>query len=1223
MSSITIKVNMGIYDPVIISYEFSDESNDECVIILKYQILTLLPQSPSAEMFNFNNDTENFFLIDFAGRLLENFDDLMDLVYSSSITTKDSLPPVELWLVNTQQIDTAKFCTSNASSNSILQPSFNMIDMGMRLCGRCRLFLDSSLLKPEVAINTPIPSFTCQCQQIIELEMAFPGAKEQYEQEKSEYFRFDPEGPIFLFIKRKLLNDALVQQKQILNSNSFSNSDPVRQFNARIDSGIRTIMVYEDPLQQSLAREAIDFEQVHHYTMEFIEHKINNNEVIPSHEEAVIVGLMKWFKLDFFKWCNKPNCTNESCALKPSNIESLGGTEPNETERTVGWAGRVELYKCKECNQPVRFARFNNPAHLLTSRRGRCGEFANCFCLILRSLSFDARWVLDYTDHVWVEVWIPSLKRFVHVDPCERAFDSPVGYESGWNKKLLHVISFSRYGVDDAISRYSRKMEEVIIRRDGEIVKESFAKEIIATKDQEVENKFISSTYSNQVLDDLIAIQGISLLDRLRMGKVGFEMINSMNFSGPKVDISVDTMRERKRYNRKELEGLSLQTKHNLKLDEMRGRISGDEEWKRSRGEDGKVIANKDESKLINDQVACDTELCVTSPISEQIVEKRINHIPSPWMTKNMLCSSTVLRFGYLNIFISSYSKTSIRNRNPIYFYSSRGGNKHVLPSNDELIMIGNVVVCNSKNSNNNYGQRSCSIDKLTGCLTTCEALMNPSSLISTEKVEEYITFILDETQVKSNNNKSAITSVSIIFDQKEETILYHTLKNRIIQSKNESPIMPVIASNTPIIIINNGPSTSQESIILHDTTNDIVSYKQFDNNILEPNFHAPCFMRCRINNLDTVRTTGTVNHTVNHSYSIVNGFICSVPADIIYPTENESKELFLQRVETICSNNPYYLGFILMMSSDLLNTYVIMYSDNGYPLVQVNSNNCIAYLKCVDSRTSDNSHENKDGYDLHDDIYKYYYLGGGNHGDTNYFDSTRCLDSLTCFFGGLCDNNFQLSNIVLFAGDSLVNGIQLEYKISSDSSTTAVKSMFTTPLFSSQHDNPIKHSFELSENDSVSMISIKYGNLVDSVSIETKLGKKIKVGGNGGEFTATIRIPDNYNFHGFFGGTGGHLHNLGVILRINKKSQQSFKQSVSNIITLFDHYNHLYGLCQRCGLFDIGLLNHFQDITDHERHVDMGRLFELIVRIISNNSNEKAKGCFQAIATYLDNISK
>ena len=37
--------------------------------------------------------------------------------------------------------------------------------------------------------------------------------------------------------------------------------------------------------------------------------------------------------------------------------------------------------------------------------------------------------VLDFTDHVWAEYWSKSKARWVHLDPCEDAFDQPLLYE--------------------------------------------------------------------------------------------------------------------------------------------------------------------------------------------------------------------------------------------------------------------------------------------------------------------------------------------------------------------------------------------------------------------------------------------------------------------------------------------------------------------------------------------------------------------------------------------------------------------------------------------------------------------------------------------------------------------------------------------------------------------------------------------------------------------------
>lgn len=67
--------------------------------------------------------------------------------------------------------------------------------------------------------------------------------------------------------------------------------------------------------------------------------------------------------------------------------------------------GRVERHDCETCGHANRFPRYNDPGRLLETRRGRCGEWANCFVLCCRALAFETRYVLDFTDHVWAEVY--------------------------------------------------------------------------------------------------------------------------------------------------------------------------------------------------------------------------------------------------------------------------------------------------------------------------------------------------------------------------------------------------------------------------------------------------------------------------------------------------------------------------------------------------------------------------------------------------------------------------------------------------------------------------------------------------------------------------------------------------------------------------------------------------------------------------------------------------
>lgn len=46
-----------------------------------------------------------------------------------------------------------------------------------------------------------------------------------------------------------------------------------------------------------------------------------------------------------------------------------------------------------------------------------------------RAAGLEARLVFDTADHIWSEVWSPAACRWVHLDPCEAAWDKPLLYE--------------------------------------------------------------------------------------------------------------------------------------------------------------------------------------------------------------------------------------------------------------------------------------------------------------------------------------------------------------------------------------------------------------------------------------------------------------------------------------------------------------------------------------------------------------------------------------------------------------------------------------------------------------------------------------------------------------------------------------------------------------------------------------------------------------------------
>jgi tRNA U54 and U55 pseudouridine synthase Pus10 len=58
-----------------------------------------------------------------------------------------------------------------------------------------------------------------------------------------------------------------------------------------------------------------------------------------------------------------------------------------------------------------------------------------------------------------------SPQRWLHLDPAETAFDTPLLYEAGWGKKLTYVIAANKDEVVDVTKRYTKKYDEVLTRR--------------------------------------------------------------------------------------------------------------------------------------------------------------------------------------------------------------------------------------------------------------------------------------------------------------------------------------------------------------------------------------------------------------------------------------------------------------------------------------------------------------------------------------------------------------------------------------------------------------------------------------------------------------------------------------------------------------------------------------------------------------------------------------
>ncbi|KAG7533579.1 Rad4/PNGase transglutaminase-like fold [Arabidopsis thaliana x Arabidopsis arenosa] len=229
-------------------------------------------------------------------------------------------------------------------------------------------------------------------------------------------------------------------------------------FEERIRPYISQVLMYEDPVRQEAARKTVPKDELEEKALVSLAKEGNFEPSKNERDYAFLLQLLFWFKRSF-RWVNEPPC--DFCGNKTIG-QGMGN--PLTSELAYG-ANRVELYRCTMCPTITRFPRYNDPLKLVETKKGRCGEWANCFTLYCRSFGYDSRLIMDFTDHVWTECYSHSLKRWIHLDPCEGVYDKPMLYEKGWNKKLNYVIAISKDGVCDVTKRYTKKWHEVLSRR--------------------------------------------------------------------------------------------------------------------------------------------------------------------------------------------------------------------------------------------------------------------------------------------------------------------------------------------------------------------------------------------------------------------------------------------------------------------------------------------------------------------------------------------------------------------------------------------------------------------------------------------------------------------------------------------------------------------------------------------------------------------------------------
>eukprot|EP00520_Triparma_pacifica_P012408 CAMPEP_0118636226 /NCGR_PEP_ID=MMETSP0785-20121206/2501_1 /TAXON_ID=91992 /ORGANISM="Bolidomonas pacifica, Strain CCMP 1866" /LENGTH=398 /DNA_ID=CAMNT_0006527321 /DNA_START=103 /DNA_END=1297 /DNA_ORIENTATION=- len=229
------------------------------------------------------------------------------------------------------------------------------------------------------------------------------------------------------------------------------------------------LLQYEDP-------------QLIQYARTVIPERLLNRTV----DEKLVLDLVIWFKCELFTWVNKPKCVQ--CGKSGKEMVPQASCPPVSPLEKAGRASRVEVYRCSRpgCGATTRFPRYNDPKILLSpaGRRGRCGEYANAFTCVLRAVGFEARYVLDFTDHVWCEFFSEKESRWIHVDPCEAKVDSCGIYEKGWNKKLSYIFAASKDEICDVSGKYCRLLSTSEVKQRRSMCPELILDQIIWEEDR-------------------------------------------------------------------------------------------------------------------------------------------------------------------------------------------------------------------------------------------------------------------------------------------------------------------------------------------------------------------------------------------------------------------------------------------------------------------------------------------------------------------------------------------------------------------------------------------------------------------------------------------------------------------------------------------------------------------------------------------------------------------
>jgi hypothetical protein len=202
--------------------------------------------------------------------------------------------------------------------------------------------------------------------------------------------------------------------------------------------------------------------------------KIDDLKYVEGDEEANkkhAHQVLQRVKQKFFFY--RAGCLANQCKVEgkpPVPTTMLGIVSCSAEDRAKGLCQYSEARRCESatCGHAwAEFPRYHGLLKLLDVKRGRCSELSRVAYGAYLALGYDARMVIDFTDHVWTEVRLPRGPNgtWYHGDPSEGVFDRPIMYERGWGKKLTFVFGVTPNSVEDVSKKYTADYESMVARR--------------------------------------------------------------------------------------------------------------------------------------------------------------------------------------------------------------------------------------------------------------------------------------------------------------------------------------------------------------------------------------------------------------------------------------------------------------------------------------------------------------------------------------------------------------------------------------------------------------------------------------------------------------------------------------------------------------------------------------------------------------------------------------